>query len=109
MGKTKRLVKLKPPGAVYIDSINYAEVAATIIEHVHEALGDEDLLGQALIGGEVNIEDFAGTLEGMFDTVALHELITTQFGRGILFGMYLRIKEESLVNDEQEVLDEMDV
>lgn len=107
MGKIKRVQKLAGP--VYIDNLNYSEIAATIIEHVHEALGDEDLLGQALIGGEVNIEDFASILEGMFDTVALNELITTQFGRGILFGMYLRIKEESLAHDEQEVLDEMDV
>jgi hypothetical protein len=67
------------------------------------------MLAQALVGGEVNVEAFASVLENLFDNSAIQELVNTQFGRGILFGMYLRITEESLVNDEQEVLDEMDV
>lgn len=93
----------------YQDRFNYVEIAATIINHLEEALGDEQLLGDALMGGEVNIEDFAIVLENLFDNKAIHELINTPFGRGILFGMYLRIKSESLAIDEQEVLDEMDV
>ena len=93
----------------YYDRLNYVEVAATIITHLEESLGDEDLLGDALMGGEVNIEDFAIVLESLFDTKAIQELINTTFGRGILFGMYLRIKSESLALDEQETLDEMDV
>lgn len=107
MGKKSRVIAAAP--IHYKDRYNYAEIAATIIEHVHEILGDEDMLAQALVGGEVNVLSFASVLENLFDNAAIHELVSTQFGRGILFGMYLKITEESLVNDEQEVLDEMDV
>ena len=107
MGKKPKLIAAAP--IHYKDRYNYVEIAATIIGHVHEVLGSEELLAQALVGGEVNVPSFASVLENLFDNEAIHELVNTQFGRGILFGMYLRITEESLAGDEQEVLDEMDV
>jgi hypothetical protein len=107
MGKTKRLITAAP--IHYHDRYNYIEVAATILGHLEEALGDEELLGAALTGEGVNVEEFGAALEHLFDNHATQELVNTQFGRGILFGMYLQLKSEAMVTDEQEVLDEMDV
>lgn len=108
MGKAKRRVVQAPP-IHYHDRFNYVEVAATIIEHLQEALEDEELLGSALTGEGVNAEEFGAALETLFDNHATQELVNTQFGRGILFGMYLQLKSQAMVDDEAEVLDEMDV
>ena len=107
MGKAKRLKPAEP--IHYTDRFNYVEVAATILEHLDDALGDEELLGETLKGEGVNVNEFADALENLFDTHATQELINTQFGRGILFGMYLQLKSEMMAQDEAEVLDEMDV
>jgi len=110
MGKAKRKVANKSPSSIhYKDRYNYVEIAATIIEQVNIALESEHLLGEALNSGSINMHDFAETLEALFDSKAVDELLNSQLGRGLLFGMYLQITSQSMESDEQEVLDEMDV
>lgn len=88
--KVKKEKKQKPVVIFYQDAINYGDVAEILLNKLNNALiASKDLALMLPEPESLTPPQFAEELSSVFNPTALHDLMESEIGQGIILGAYL--------------------
>ncbi len=100
------MAKNKGPVTIhYVNRTNYVDIAAILVQKLADAAVVNPGIAEFM-----NTEDFDAEMMGqdlveMFDTEILIDLLNSEFGQGIIFGMYISEKSHAIEAHEAEMLE----
>lgn len=98
--KSKKAPQKEVTVVHFVDVINFYDAADIICEKVNKmAISSKEMAFVAAEGG-FDAQAFAQVLEDQIDPNMLQELLATEFGQGILCGIYMaHVGEQSLAQE----------
>lgn len=98
--KSKKTAQEEVTVIHFVDVINYYDAADIICQKVNKlAVSSKEMAFVAAEGG-FDAQAFAQVLEDQIDPNMLQELLATEFGQGILCGIYMaHVGEQSLAQE----------
>lgn len=94
--------KVSPVPIYYENYINYMEVAAILVNKVNKMCVDSKELAHVMAGENFNMDELKDELYALFPEDMVIELMNSEFGQGILMGIYLSQTYGSALDQMQE-------
>lgn len=79
-----------PLTVYYEDATNFYDIAALLVDKAQNSLATSDLPPETF--GDIDLDFMSKALPECFDVPVLMQLMETDFGQGLLFGIYLNEK-----------------
>lgn len=105
MAKRKTEKEVKPTPIFYKNYINHAEVAAILIEKLNKLCIESKDLSHVTIAEPFDLNSLADKLYELFPEDMVNDLMESEFGQGILVGIWL---DQTYGDDTQTVGEESD-
>lgn len=95
----------EPKSIYYIDKLNYTDIAFMLRDLFLHHFKDTPLTAN---DEDIDIDQLSTFLELSLINKGLEDFLTTDFGKGMILGMYLEEQMEQAIQDELEAYKEME-